>query len=185
LDEEGLISKDEAALIIIDVQEKLFPLIFNKEKILENMRKLIRFAKIVNMPIILTEQYPKGLGSTIPEIRELVPDFQPIEKLEFSCFGSEKFRLILKELNVKTLIIVGIETHICVTQTSIEGIKNGYRVYVVVDATSSRKLEDKSIAIKRMMQSGVIVVSTEMLMYELLKKAGTKEFKEALKLVKS
>lgn len=185
MSEGGLISKGEAALIIIDVQEKLFPLISDKEKILENMRKLIRFAKIINMPIILTEQYPRGLGSTVPEIKELIPDVQPIEKLEFSCFGSEKFRIALKELNVKTIIIAGIETHICVAQTSIEGIKNGYRVCVVVDATSSRRLEDKNTAIKRMMQSGVIVASTEMLIYELLKKAGTEEFREALKLVKS
>ena len=181
----GLISKEETALIIIDVQEKLFPLISDKEKTLKNIQKLIQFAKIINMPIILTEQYPKGLGPTIPEIKELVPNIQPIKKLEFSCFGSEKFRLILRELNVKTLIVAGIETHICVIQTSIEGIENGYRVCVVADATSSRKMEDKNIAIKRMMQNNVVVVSTEMLIYELLKKAGTQEFKEALKLIKS
>jgi len=185
LNRKSLISKEAAALIIIDVQEKLFPLIFNKEKILENMLKLIKFAKIVDMPIILTEQYPRGLGQTVPEIRELIPHIKPVEKMEFSCFGSEKFRLILEELNAKTLIIAGIETHICVMQTSIEGIENGYKVCVVVDATSSRKLEDKNIAIKRMMQSGVIMASTEMLIYELLKKAGTREFKEALKLIKS
>lgn len=182
---KGLISKKEAALIIVDVQEKLFPLVYERNKVLDNIRKLIRFAKIINMPIVLTEQYPRGLGLTIPEIKEIIPEIQPIEKVEFSCFGSEKFRSLLNDLNVKTLIITGIETHICVAQTSIEGLNNGYKSCVIVDATSSRNPEDKSVALERMKQSGVIIASTEMIIYELLGTAGTQEFREVLKLIKS
>jgi nicotinamidase-related amidase len=181
---EGLISREGTVLVIIDVQEKLFPLIFEKEKILNNILKLIRFAKIINMPVVLTEQYPKGLGQTIPEIKEIIPEIKPIEKVEFSCFGSEKFRLLLKDLRAKTLIISGIETHICVAQTSLEGLSSGYKICVISDATSSRKLEDKNVALERMRQSGIIVASTEMIIYELLRAAGTQEFREALKLIK-
>jgi nicotinamidase-related amidase len=180
----GLISREAAALVVIDVQEKLYAHVAEKEKLAENISKLIRFAHIIKMPIILTEQYPKGLGPTIPQIRELVPNLQPIEKLEFSCFGSQKFRETFKATQVRTLILSGIEAHICVAQTAVEGVDNGFKVVVVEDATSSRNPEDKAIAVQRMTQSGVTVVSTEMLIYELLKKAGTPEFRETLKLVK-
>lgn len=181
----GLLSREKSVLVIIDVQEKLFPLIHDKERVLKNLRKLIQFAKIVGMPIILTEQYPKGLGRTISEIKEILQDAQPIEKVDFSCFGSEKFRDVLKNLGVENLIIAGIETHICIAQTSIEGVGNGYRVSVVIDATSSRSIEDKNISLERMKQNNVIVVSTEMLIYELLRRAGTREFDETLKLIKA
>lgn len=181
---EGLLSREGAAFIIVDVQEKLFPLISGKDEVLKNLRRMILFAKIIGMPIILTEQYPKGLGRTIPEIKDLLPDVQPIEKVEFSCFGSEKFRESLREGNIKTLIIVGIETHICVMQTSIEGVSNGYRVCVISDATSSRNPEDKAVAVDRMRQNGIIIASTEMIIYELLRRAGTEEFREALKIIR-
>ncbi|MEM2961021.1 MAG: hydrolase [Candidatus Bathyarchaeia archaeon] len=181
----GLISKDNLVLVVIDVQEKLFPLIFDRERILENIKKIVQFARIIKIPIILTEQYPRGLGGTIPELRGLIPGVLPIEKVEFSCFSSENFRERLREINAKTLILVGIETHICIMQTSIEGISDGYRICVVSDATSSRNIEDKNVAVERMRQSGVTVTSTEMLIYELLRKAGTQEFREALKLVKT
>ena len=179
-----LLTKEGTVLIIIDVQEKLFSHMAEKEQVAENVAKLIRFAEIMKMPLILTEQYPKGLGRTIPVIRQLLPRKQPIEKIEFSCFESEKFKEALAKLQARTLIIAGIEAHICVVQTAIEGLCSGYNVCVVEDAVSSRKLSDKATAIERMRQSGVTIVSTEMLMYELLKKAGTPEFKETLKLIK-
>ncbi|MCX8170452.1 MAG: hydrolase [Candidatus Bathyarchaeota archaeon] len=185
LSKKGLLSRKNTILVIIDVQEKIFPPISDRERVLENTRKLIQFAKIIGMPIILTEQYPRGLGPTIPEIKDLIPDVEPIEKVEFSCFRSEKFREAIERLNVESLIIVGIETHICITQTAIEGAEEGFRVCVVSDATSSRNPEDKEIALERLRDNGVIVASTEMLIYELLKKAGTQEFREALKLIKS
>jgi nicotinamidase-related amidase len=181
---QGLISREGAVLVIIDVQEKLFPHMAERERIAENIAKLIRFAEIIKVPIVLTEQYPKGLGHTVSEVKELIPYFQPIEKVEFSCLESGKFKDSLVKLEARTLIITGIETHICVTQTAIEGLNDGYAVFVVSDAVSSRSLDDKAIGLERMRQSGVTIVSTEMLIYELLKKAGTPEFKEALKLIK-
>ena len=180
----GLLSKEGATLIIIDIQEKLFPHIHKREEVSENVRRLIKFARIMGIPIVLTEQYPKGLGATIREIKELIPRVKPIEKVEFSCFGSEEFIRALKRLDTKTLILTGIETHICVSQTAIESLDLGYSVCVVSDATSSRREDDKTIGIERMKQSGAVISSTEMLIYELLRRAGTQEFKEALKLVK-
>lgn len=185
MNEKGLLSREDAALVIIDIQEKLFPLVAEKKKVLRNLRKIIQFAKIINMPIILTEQYPKGLGQTIPEIKELLPDIEPIEKIEFNSFHSKKFREAVESLGVKTLIIAGIEAHVCISQTSIEGVNNGYRVCVLSDAVSSRYPEDKEVALERMMQSGVIIASTEMVMFELLRKAGTREFKEVLEIIKA
>ena len=181
---EGLLSKENAVLIVVDVQERLFPLISGKDIILNNMRKLIRFAKIIGIPIILTEQYPKGLGPTISEIRELTSTIKPIEKLEFSCLASSAFRERLAEIHAKNLVLTGIEAHICVAQTAIEALTYGYRVYAVHDAISSRRLEDKTVAVERMRQHGVTIVTSEMLMYEILRKAGTPEFKKVLKLVK-
>jgi len=180
----GLLSKDGAVLLIIDIQEKLFPHIHKKEEVSKNVRRLIKFVKVVGIPIVLTEQYPKGLGRTIREIKELIPEVKPIEKVEFSCLGSEEFRGALKRLDAKTLILTGIETHICVSQTAIEALDMGYGVHVVSDATSSRREEDRTVGIERMRQGGAVISSTEMLIYEVLRRAGTKEFKEVLRLVK-
>ena len=182
--EEALLSKDETALIIIDVQEKLFEKVEDKDRIADSICRLIRFANILGIPIILTEQYPEGLGPTINRIRELVPNVKPIEKIEFSCMASREFRRRLSEINVKNLVLTGIEAHICVAQTAIEAITSGYRVYVVYDAISSRHREDKAIAVERMKQHGVYMVTSEMLMYEVLRRAGTREFKEILELVR-
>jgi len=181
---QGLISKEGAVLLIIDVQEKLFPHMAEKERLVKSISKLVSFAEIMKIPVLLTEQYPKGLGHIVPEVKKLVPHIQPIEKVEFSCLGSEKFKESLTQLKAKTLIITGIEAHICVSQTAIEGLSNGYRVCVIGDAVSSRSLEDKAISLERMRQCGVTIASTEMIIYELLKKAATPEFKKALKLVK-
>jgi len=183
LQSPGLISKEGTVLVIVDVQEKLFSFVAEKEKVVENIRRLIKFAQIVKMPIILTEQYPKGLGRTIKEIEELIPNIDRIEKVEFSCFESDGFKNGLQKLEAKTIILTGIETHICVSQTAIEGLSS-HRVCVVSDAVSSRNIGDKHIGLERMKQSGVTILSTEMLIYEILKRAGTNEFKEALKLVK-
>jgi len=180
----GLIAREDTVLVVVDVQAKLFPHISGKAQLARKIVTLIRFAEIAKIPIVLTEQYSKGLGPTIPEVKQLLPNIQPIEKVEFSCFGSEKFVEVLKGLKAKTLVILGIETHICVAQTVIDGLERGYKIYVVADAVSSRDLEDKGIGLERMRQSGALIVSTEMIIYELLKKAGTPEFKEALKLVK-
>jgi len=180
---QSLVSREGSVLVVVDVQEKLFPHIAGKENVVENIRRLIKFAETVKIPIVLTEQYPKGLGRTINEIRDLIPNITPIEKVEFDCFESSEFDDALQRLGAKTVILTGIEAHICINQTAIDGLRK-YRTCVVGDAVSSRKIDDKLAGLERMKQSGVTILSTEMFIYEILRKAGTKEFKEALELVR-
>jgi nicotinamidase-related amidase len=180
---QKLFTKDGAALLIIDAQKKLIDKIVNKEKIIENIIKLIKFSKIIKIPIIVTEQYPKGLGKTIENITDLIPNTKPIEKTTFNCFYSKKFNEIITKIKTTKLIITGIETHICINQTVLAGIDD-FEIYVISDAVSSRKLENQQIALDRMRENGAIISSTEMMMYELLIDAKTKEFKESLDLLK-
>jgi len=178
-----LISREGSALIVIDVQEKLLPLIVDKEKIVKNIVKLIKFAKIMNIPTILTEQYPKGLGRTVEEVKRVLPDIHPIEKTKFNCFGSEEFKEQLSRGGSSTLIITGVETHVCISQTALDAADN-FQVCVISDAVSSRTKENWQIGLERMRDNGATISSTEMLMYELLGDAKTKEFKECSALLK-
>ena len=171
-----------SALLIVDVQEKLMPVIFEKEMVISNTIKLIKFAEIVNIPVIYTEQYK--LGSTMPEIKKELSDAEPISKKEFGCFMNENFREYIKRLNIASLIITGVETHICVSQTTLEALEK-YNVHVVSDAVSSRTKENRKVGLDRMYQSGAVISSTEMVMFELLGKADTDEFRKTLKLIKS
>lgn len=179
--EHGLISKDEAVLLVIDMQERLFPVVADKERLLENVIRLVRFSQIVDLPLLFTEQ--EKLGATLPEIREYLGDIELITKIEFDCFANKAFADKIRRLNRKALIITGIEAHICVAQTALHGV-SGYSVHVVSDGTSSRSPHNCQIGLQRMNQGGVTVSSTEMVIYELLGKAGTDTFKEVLKLVK-
>jgi len=176
-----LLDKDDSLLVIIDMQERLFPVMAEKERILENVIKLVKFFRIMGLPVLLTEQ--QKLGNTIPEIRNELTGVEPIEKLEFDCFCSDLFNEKLTKLNRKSLIIAGIEAHICVTQTALHAFSD-YEVHVVSDAISSRSLHNWEISLQRMGQSGVTITSTEMVIYELLGKAGTDTFREVLQLVK-
>jgi nicotinamidase-related amidase len=134
--------------------------------------------------VILTEHYPKGLGVTVPEIKKVLSEYEPKEKVIFSCWGSLGFKDKLKELGVKTLMIAGIESHICVQQTTLDAINSGYEVHVISDAVSSRTQRNLDIGIEKMRQFNAVISSTEMAMYEIMERADTKEFKEVLKLVK-
>ena len=176
-----LLRRDDALLVIIDMQERLLPVIAETEEIVENALKLITFARMIGLPILLTEQ--ENLGETTPKIRANVEAIQPIIKLEFDCFDSPAFADHIRRLNRNTLIIAGIEAHICVAQTALHARVN-HRVQVVSDAVSSRSSHNREVALDRMRQAGVIITSTEMVIYELLGKAGTDQFREALKLVK-
>lgn len=179
-----MLQKKGSVLVVIDMQEKLVPLLVKKEEVIGNIVKLIKFCKACKVPILLTEQYPKGLGRTIEEIRAELRGLAPIEKTSFSCFGSEEFKRALKKINAKTLIITGIEAHICVMQTALESPKD-FRVYVVADAISSRKVEEVNIALQRMRDAGITVSSTEMLMYELIRDSKTKDFKKVRQLLRT
>ena len=180
---QSIARKNESTLLIIDVQEKLYPHIFEKNRIISNIKKLIKVAKILNIPIIVTEQ--EKLGRTIKQIREILLDHHAIKKISFSCMQSKEFRNKINKLRRKNFIIVGVEAHICIAQTALDLLANGYKVHVVEDAISSRRREDMEIALNKIGRSGAIITSTEMVIYELLESARIKEFEQVLKIVKS
>lgn len=179
----GIIEKDKTAFVMIDIQDKFKPVIYEIDKVIKNTNILIKAAEILKIPLVVTEQYPKGLGKTLKEIQ--LPQNQEIfDKIEFSCFGCNNFAKKIKELKVDTLVIFGIETHVCVVQTVLDALEQGYEVHVVEDAISSRTKENKKIGIERMRQSGAFIVSAEMILFQLMKKAGIEGFKEISDLVK-
>ncbi len=177
---------EQCALVVVDIQEKLLPPIFNKEQLVKNSQLLIRLAKILELPTLVTTQYSKGLGGTVPEIASLVGDVATYDKMEFSCFGSDQFRSHLKAVpgNRNTLLLCGMEAHICVMQTALGALNDGYLVHVASDAVGSRAEWNWKIGLERMKSAGAVISSTEMMMYELLRCSGTPQFKELLQYLK-
>ena len=175
------ITREDCVLVIIDVQEKLVPVISNKERVVGNVIKLLSFAKIIGMPVILTEQ--ARLGLTLPEVRKELSYVQAINKIHFNCFFCKEFSDGIEKMGRKTLIVAGAEAHICVAQTALYALPD-FNVHIISDAVSSRTPENCRVALERMGRAGAVISSTEMFIYELLQRAGTDEFKAALKLVK-
>ena len=175
---------EDTVLIIIDIQGKLAGLMQDKEDIYENVRRCIKAAKILSLPVLWLEQNPAGLGTTIPEIAEQLPDKKPIAKMHFSAYRNETFKRALTDTPRKQVLLVGIETHVCVYQTALDLLHAGYEVYVVADAVSSRNKENKTIALQRMRDEGVKLTVTEMALYELLGSAEHEHFKPILQIVK-
>lgn len=176
----------QCALVVIDVQEKLLPPIFQKEQLLRNSQLLIRLAGILKIPTVLTAQYPKGLGNTVPEVASLLPETQAIAKDIFSCFGSDLFCSTLKRLpgNRNTVILCGMENHICIAQTALAALREGYLVHVASDAVGSRTEWNWKIGLDRMRSAGAVISSTEMIIYEALRSSDTSAFKDMLKHLK-
>jgi len=178
---QGLIKRDNCVLLIIDIQEKLIPVISDKERVIENAIRLSCFARITGIPVILTEQ--ARLGLTLPEVKKELPHVQAISKVHFNCFFCNEFSEEIKKTGRKTLVIAGVEAHICVAQTALYALPD-YNIHIIHDAVSSRTPDNCNVAIERMKHAGAIISSTEMFIYEILQKAGSEEFKAALKLVK-
>src|SRR5205807_4878651 len=180
------LAAEQCALIVVDMQEKLLPPIWEKERLVKNVQLLIRLAGILKIPALVTTQYAKGLGNTVPAIASLLPDSPPIDKLMFSCFGSDVFCSMLKRLPGKrtTALLCGMETHICVMQTALGALRDGYLVHVASDAVGSRTEWNWKIGLERMRDAGAIISSTEMMVYELMRSSGTPEFKELLPYIK-
>jgi nicotinamidase-related amidase len=180
-----LITPDRCALIVIDIQEKLLPPIFEKERLLRNAQLLIRLAVILDIPIVSTTQYARGLGPTVPEVQSLLSK-PSIDKTAFSCFGSDAFCSAVKSIpgQQNTVLLCGMESHICVAQTALSALREGYLVHVASDAVSSRTEWNWTIGLERMRSAGAIISSTEMMIYELLRGSGTEAFKEMLKHLK-
>lgn len=180
----AMLTPENAVLVIIDYQDKLFRVMQNQERTLQNLLKLIKGTLVMDVPVILTEQYPAGLGPTLPEITQLLPAIQPVEKLCFSCCGEERFQRELESLNRKQVLLSGIEAHICVYQTAMDLLKLGYEVHIVVNCISSRELENKEVCLMKMSNVGINLTTTEMALFELLKVAERDKFKQISRIVK-
>lgn len=175
----------ECALVVIDIQEKLLPPIYENQRLVRNSQLLIRLANILSLPVMVTTQYVKGLGPTVPEISSLLPEVKPLDKLEFGCFGNGEFCANVAAMSKRnTLLLCGMETHICVLQTALGALAQGHNVHVAADAVSSRTELNWKLGLDRMRDAGAVISSTEMMIYELLGKSGTPAFKEILKYLK-
>ncbi len=178
-----LLSRHESRLLIVDVQEKLVSKIVQLERMLANCRMLIQGAKILSVPVFATEQYPKGLGKLVPQLSELLD--KPSEKLRFSCAEVLDWGTAAEQADDRYQIVVaGMEAHVCVLQTVLDLLGNGYQVYVVADAVSSRTEFDWKIALDRMSAAGATIVTTESVLFEWCEVSGTPEFKQISQLIK-
>ncbi|OWY23631.1 hydrolase [Sphingobacteriales bacterium UPWRP_1] len=179
----GIPHRPQTALLLIDIQERLMPVIANRQQVIDNANKLLQGAQILNLPVIVTEQYPRGLGKTCSEI-QLPPNQPVIEKTCFSCMLSDGVMQQLKRSGTKSVVLAGAEAHICVLKTALDALQNGFEVHVVADAVSSRTEQNRQLALERMRQSGAFIVSVEMILFQLMEEAGTDEFKQISKLIK-
>lgn len=179
------IFKEYCAAISVDIQEKLFPHIYNNQELENKIIRLIQGLKVFKIPLLVSEQYKKGLGATIESVKKiLAEDYNPIEKMAFSCCQSKDIMKFLTDFNKTQVILFGIETHVCVLQTAVDLIELGGTPIIVQDCVSSRNLNDKKIAIERMRQEGAIITTMESLLFELCQESGTEDFKKILSIVK-
>lgn len=176
-----LIEKDKSCLLVVDIQERLVPVIHEGERVVENTAWLMRLAHELEVPMVVSEQYPGGLGLTVEPLRELAPEDSVVEKLHFSCATAAGCRAALDALDRPQVVIAGIEAHVCVLQSALGLHGAGYRVFVCADAVSSRRPGDAELGIARMRQEGVGIVSREMVAFEWLERAGTDTFRDISK----
>lgn len=179
-----LLKPESTALLIIDIQDRILPVISNNERVVEYTLKLIKGFKVMGLPIYYTEQYPKGLGPTAKAILDELGDIKPFDKMSFSCSGAGDLFEEFKNTKLSQIVVCGVESHVCVQQTVLDLIENNFQVNLAADAVSSRKEIDYQTAIQRMRQHGVEVTTTESILFELLNVCGTPQFKEVSKIVK-
>lgn len=179
-----MLDKNNAVLVVIDIQGKLSTLMHKQERLFKNVTRMINGAKALNIPIVWTEQIPDKLGQTAPEIKAELEGVELLTKTTFSCCGGPGFNEKLKELGRKQILVTGIETHVCVYQTCIDLINDGYEVYLVKDAVSSRFKENYRIGAERIKDAGGVMTSVEMSLFEMLKVAEGDEFKKVIQIVK-
>lgn len=179
-----ILQRENTALLVIDIQERILPVIFEHERVVANALKLINGFKIMNVPIYFTEQYPKGLGPTESRIKSTLDNAEAVQKMSFSCFGAGNLFDELKSRNIEHVVVCGIESHVCVMQTVLDLMANDFKVQVAADAISSRRIVDYEIALKRMGNNGAEITLTESVLFEMLNVCGTDEFKAVSRLVK-
>ncbi|MEZ5070430.1 MAG: hydrolase [Bacteroidales bacterium] len=176
--------KDNAVGLVIDMQERLFPHMAESDRLLERTRLLLMGLRLLEVPVMLTEQYPKGLGPTLEQVMEMQGVTRVSEKLTFSCCGEPGFVKALENSARSQVLICGIETHVCILQTTLDLMERGFQAVVIADCVSSRSLADKDIALARMRSEGAVITTAESLLFELTERAGTEQFKAISRLVK-
>ena len=179
-----ILDKSKTALLIIDIQEKILAVMQNTESVVGNTLKLIKGFKILNSPIFITEQYPKGLGPTQKDISNELENIEVLQKMSFSGIGAENLFPRLKEKNIQQVVVTGIEAHVCVQQTVLDLIENKFQVNIAVDAVSSRHEIDYETAINRMRSHSAEITTTESILFEMLRVSGTDEFKQISRVIK-
>lgn len=180
----GAAPKD-SMLVVIDAQERLVPAMHQGEKTSANIAKIIQVSKLLNVDMLVTEQYPKGLGTTIPAVAKAFPeDARILEKTSFSCWGAEGFEEAVMNSRAGALIVVGMETHVCVQQTVLEALHRDYEVILLADGVCSRTPENRELALELMRRAGAIVTSTESLIFDWVQSASHPNFKDISKLLK-
>ncbi|MBI9071949.1 MAG: isochorismatase family protein [Melioribacteraceae bacterium] len=179
-----MISRDNAVLVVVDIQGKLAEIMNEKEQLIRNAKIMITGAKELGLPIIWMEQVPEKLGATNHEVASCLEGNSPINKVSFSCCGNLEFVNKLRELKKEFVIIIGIETHVCVYQTVVDLIRLNYKVILVKDATSSRTIENKNLGVEIIRDAGAKITGTETILFQLLKRADDDCFRTISKLVK-
>lgn len=181
-----ILTPERCALLVVDIQDKLMPVISNRDEVVKNTTLLLKAAKALHLEIVATTQYAARIGELLPEIQAELAGVAVLDKIHFSCFANPGIQGRIKALpmSVNTLIICGVETHICIYQTVAGALRDGYRVVVAADAVSSRTVKNHKLGLARLRELGAVVASTEMVIYELLGEAGTPAFKELLPFLK-
>lgn len=179
------LESERTALLVVDLQEKLLPAIAGGERVLQNSLLLLRLARVLELPVLLTTQYSKGLGPVVTEVTAEAPGSEPLDKVSFGCFGSEPFLARLRSLTGRDqLLVAGIESHICVAQTVLGALDAGYAAHVASDAVGSRSETNRAVGLSRMERAGAVISSAEMAAYELLARSDGRAFKQMLPYLK-
>ena len=180
---QRIINRERAGIVVVDIQTKLTKVMRRPAFMVDNVVRLLRFSALMDLPVVVTEQYPRMMGTTLPEVREAVPKFDPLPKMEFDCCGNHDFNTRLKAASIDQIILTGLETHICILQTCLSLLEAGYKVYVPRDGVDSRTEENWQVGLELMKSAGAVITSAETIIFQILKKAGTAEFKQAMKLI--
>jgi nicotinamidase-related amidase len=181
------LDRERTALVVIDVQERLFPAMDtdHREEVMRNIKVLTATARRLHLGILVTEQYPKGLGHTLQEVKDtLPPEVQPVEKVAFSCLGADAFRSRLAATGARQLLLAGIEAHVCVLMSALDLLAEGYAVHIVADAVTSRTQANWRLAMAQLRQAGAVVTTTETVLFQLLRQADTDDFRELARLIR-
>ncbi len=179
------VTRDEAVLVLVDMQERLADVMEHRDAVVGASLLLARAATILGIPVMVTRQYPRGLGDTVPELLEVVGDVEPVDKVTFSCLEEPAFRERLVSLGRRQVILAGMEAHICITQSALALLSHGFDAVVAADAVCSRRDSDRDLALARLRAEGVVVAPSESVIYEALGCAGTPEFRAVLEAVKA